>query len=121
MFKNVRNDLDDLVQLYVLLLLWYILNQSLIGYGFIKSCHFDKANQNFITTIFLIWSSKTNQSATKCKHTEMEYIILSQLGGLSIMGHGTKYKWIICEKELLKNYIWYDHSVWVPRTDFELP
>jgi hypothetical protein len=26
------------------------------------------------------------------KHTKVEYIILSQLVGLSIMGHGTKYK-----------------------------
>jgi uncharacterized membrane protein len=49
-FKNVGNDLDDLVQPYVLLLWWSILNQNLIGYGFIKSCHYDKANQNFITT-----------------------------------------------------------------------
>ncbi len=28
------------------------------------------------------------------------------------MGHGTKYKWIICEKDSKKKYyIWYDHIV----------
>jgi hypothetical protein len=33
------------------------------------------------------------------KHSKVEYIILSQLVELSIMGHGTKYKWIICEND----------------------
>jgi hypothetical protein len=28
----------------------------------------------------------------RCKHTKVEYIILSQFIGLSIMGHGMKYK-----------------------------
>jgi len=47
----------------------------------------------------------------RCKHTKVEYIILSQLVGLSIMGHGMKYKWIICEKDSKrKNYMWYDHT-----------
>jgi hypothetical protein len=34
----------------------------------------------------------------------VEYIILSNLIGLSIMGHGEKYKRIICEKDS-KKYI----------------
>jgi hypothetical protein len=33
------------------------------------------------------------------KHIKVEYIILSHLVGLLIMGHGTKYKWLICEKD----------------------
>jgi hypothetical protein len=36
------------------------------------------------------------------KHTKVEYIIMSQLVGLLIMGHGTKYKWIICEMDSKK-------------------
>jgi hypothetical protein len=38
------------------------------------------------------------------KTLEVEYIIMSQLVGLSIIGHGTKYKQIIYEKDLKKNY-----------------
>jgi hypothetical protein len=46
------------------------------------------------------------------KHTKVEYIILSQLVGLSIMGHGTKYERIICEKDSRKKYFMcYDHIV----------
>jgi len=37
------------------------------------------------------------------KHIEVEYIIMSQLVRLSIKGHGTKYKWIICEKDFKDN------------------
>jgi hypothetical protein len=36
------------------------------------------------------------------KHIKVEYIIMSQLVKLSIMGHETKYKWIICEKDSKK-------------------
>jgi hypothetical protein len=39
------------------------------------------------------------------KHIKVEYIILSQFVGLSIMGHGTKYKWIMCEKDSKNNII----------------
>ncbi len=39
------------------------------------------------------------------KHIKVEYIVLSQLVGLSIMGHGSKCKWIICEKDS-PNYIY---------------
>jgi hypothetical protein len=38
------------------------------------------------------------------KHIKVEYIILSQFVGLSIMGHGTKYKWIICENYSKKKF-----------------
>jgi hypothetical protein len=32
----------------------------------------------------------------------LESIIVPQFVGLSIMGHGTKYKWIMCEKDSKK-------------------
>jgi hypothetical protein len=47
---------------------------------------------------------------------------MSHLVGLSIIGHGTKYKWTICEKDSKKKYyMWYDHIVWISWKDFELP
>jgi hypothetical protein len=43
---------------------------------------------------------------------KVESIILSQLVGLSIMGHGTKHKLIICEQNSkIIYYMWYDHTV----------
>jgi hypothetical protein len=38
------------------------------------------------------------------KTPKVEYIIMSQLVGLSIIGHGTKYKQIISEKDSKKQY-----------------
>jgi hypothetical protein len=52
------------------------------------------------------------------KHIKVEYIILSQLVGLLIMSHITKYKWIICKKDPKKyGYMWYDHIVWISWID----
>jgi hypothetical protein len=55
------------------------------------------------------------------KHTKVEYIILSQVVRLSIMGNGAKYKWIICEKDSKKNYMWYHHIVWISWINFKPP
>ncbi len=63
--KNVGNDIDDFVQPNAILLLWLVLNQTIIGFGFVESCHPDQTNQNFITSLkLLIWSSKSNQYVT---------------------------------------------------------
>jgi hypothetical protein len=40
---------------------------------------------------------------TRWKHIKVVYIIMLQIVGLSIIGHATKYKWIICEKDSKKN------------------
>jgi len=54
------------------------------------------------------------------RHIKVEYIIMSQLVKLLIMGHGTKYKWIICEKDSKKYYyMWYDHIVRILWINFE--
>jgi hypothetical protein len=63
LLKNVGNDIDDLVQFNMILLLWSVLNQTLIGSSFVESYCFNQVNQNFITSYF-IWSFKFNQFAT---------------------------------------------------------
>jgi hypothetical protein len=52
--------------------------------------------QQWFTNMDLETKPLMGKFPTRWKHTKMEYTILSQLVGLSIMGHGTKYKWIIC-------------------------
>jgi hypothetical protein len=63
-------------------------------------------------------SHSYNPHFWKWKHTKVECIILSQLVGLSIMNHGTKYKWIIFLNDSKKYYyMWYDHIIWISWID----
>jgi hypothetical protein len=69
-------------------------------------------------------SHNYNPCFWKWKHTKVECIIMSQLVGLSIMSHGTKYKWIIFLNDSRKYYyMWYDHIVWITITywTFKMP
>jgi hypothetical protein len=57
-------------------------------------CVQDLTNFYFLTLI----NCEQHNTHLGWKHIKVEYIILSQFIELSIMSHGTKYKWIICEK-----------------------
>jgi hypothetical protein len=64
-------------------------------------------NVSLHITCFDLWSFPIGNMALTTrilgwKHIKVEYINMSQLVGLSIVGHGTKYKWIICEKDSKK-------------------
>jgi hypothetical protein len=53
-------------------------------------------------SFFSVWCFSTQWKKLTSfgwKHTKLEYIVFLELVGLSIMGHGTKHKWIICERD----------------------
>jgi len=52
--------------------------------------------------LYSYYNLKEVRKLKKVKTPKVEYMIMSQLVGLSIIGHGTKYKQNICKKDSKK-------------------